>query len=43
MNHILVNLNTKLMKISADTIYLTLTNIEYLDNLGISALIPTSQ
>ena len=43
MNQILVNLNTKPKKISADTIYLTLANIEYLDNLGISALIPTSQ
>ena len=43
MNQILVNLNTKPKKISADTIYLTLANIEYLDNLGINALIPTSQ
>ena len=43
MNQILVNLNTKPKKISADTIYSTIANIEYLDNLGISALIPTSQ
>ena len=43
MNQILTNLNTKPNKISADTIYLTLANLNYLDNLGISALIPTSQ
>ena len=43
MNQILTNLNTKPKKISADTIYLTLANLNYLDNLGISALIPTSQ
>ena len=43
MNQILTNLNSKPRKISADTIYLTLANLNYLDNLGISALIPTSQ
>ena len=43
MDQILTNLNTKPNKISADTIYLTLANLNYLDNLGISALIPTSQ
>ena len=43
MNQILTNLNSKPSKISADTIYLTLANLNYLDNLGISALIPTSQ
>ena len=43
MNQILTNLNTKPNKISADTIYLTLANLNYLENLGISALIPTSQ
>ena len=43
MNQILTNLNTKPSKISADTIYLTLANLNYLENLGISALIPTSQ
>lgn len=43
MNQILVNLNTKPTKISADTIYLTIANLEYLKNLGITALIPTSQ
>ena len=43
MNQILVNLNLKPKKISADSIYLRLANLEYLDNLGISALIPTSQ
>ena len=43
MNQILTNLNSKPSKISADTIYLTLANLNYLDNLNISALIPTSQ
>ena len=43
MNQILTNLNSKPKKISADTIYLTLANLNYLDNLDISALIPTSQ
>ena len=43
MNQILTNLNSKPSKISADTIYLTLANLYYLDNLDISALIPTSQ
>ena len=43
MNQILTNLNTKPNKISADIIYLTLANLNYLENLGISALIPTSQ
>ena len=43
MNQILTNLNSKPNKISADTIYLTLANLNYLENLGISALIPTSQ
>ena len=43
MNQIITNLNSKPSKISADTIYLTLANLNYLDNLGISALIPTSQ
>ena len=43
MNQILTNLNCKPHMISADTIYLTLANLIYLDELGISALIPTSQ
>ncbi|ADC47616.1 transposase [Methanobrevibacter ruminantium M1] len=43
MNQIISNLNLKPTKISADTIYLTLANLNYLDNLGITALIPTSQ
>ena len=43
MNQILTNLNSKPSKISADTIYLTLANLNYLDNFSISALIPTSQ
>ena len=43
MNQILTNLNLKPQKISADTIYSTLANLNYLDNLGITALIPTSQ
>ena len=43
MNQILTNLNSKPKKISADTIYLTLANLNYLDNFSISALIPTSQ
>ena len=43
MNQILSNLNVKPKKISADTIYLTLANLDYLHNLGITALIPTSQ
>lgn len=33
----------KPQKISADTIYSTLANLRYLDNLGITALIPTLQ
>ena len=41
MNQILTNLNCKPHMISADTIYLTLANLIYLDELGISALIPT--
>ena len=43
MNQILVNLQIKPQKISADTIYSTLANLRYLDNLGITALIPTKQ
>ena len=43
MNQILVNLQIKPQKISADTIYSTLANLRYLDNLGITALIPTIQ
>lgn len=43
MNQILVNLQIKPQKISADTIYSTLANLRYLDNLGITALIPTLQ
>lgn len=43
MNQILVNLQIKPQKISADTIYSTLANLQYLDNLGITALIPTLQ
>lgn len=37
------NLISKPSKISADTFYLTLVNLNYLGNLGISAFIPTSQ
>ena len=43
MNQILVNLQTKPTKISADTIYSTLANLNYLDSLGVTALIPTKQ
>ena len=43
MNQILVNLQIKPQKISADTIYSTLANLRYLDNLSITALIPTIQ
>lgn len=43
MNQILTNLNSKPQKISADTIYLTLANLQYLDMLGVTALIPTLQ
>ena len=43
MNQILINLHIKPKKISADTIYLTLANLQYLDMLGVTALIPTSQ
>ena len=43
MNQILVNLQTKPQKISADTIYSTLANLQYLEELGITALIPTKQ
>ena len=39
----LFKINSKPSKISADTIYLTLANLNYLDNFSISALIPTSQ
>ena len=37
MNQILANLQIKPQKISADTIYSTLANLRYLDNLGITA------
>ena len=43
MNQILVNLQIKPQKISADTIYSTLANLQYLEELGITALIPTKQ
>ena len=43
MNQIFTNLNSKPSKISADTIYLTWVNLNYLDNLDISTLIPTPQ
>ena len=44
MDQILQNLlNIKPSKLSADTIYLTIANLTYLNNLGITALIPTSQ
>ncbi len=43
MNQILSNLNVKPTTRSADTIYLTIANLNYLDNLEITALIPTSQ
>jgi hypothetical protein len=43
MNQILVNLQIKPQKISADTIYSTLANLNYLDSLGVTALIPTKQ
>ena len=43
MKQILVNLNTKPNKISADTIYSTLVNLTFLEELGITALIPTKQ
>ena len=43
MNQILVNLQIKPQKISADTIYSTLANLQYLKELGITALIPTKQ
>ena len=43
MKQILANLQTKPQKISADTIYLTLANLQYLEELNITALIPTSK
>ena len=43
MKQILVNLNTKPTKISADTIYSTLANLQYLEELGITALFPIKQ
>lgn len=43
MNQILVNLQIKPTKISADTIYSTLANLQYLEELDITALIPTKQ
>ena len=43
MNQILVNLQLKPTKISADTIYSTIANLQYLEKLGITALIPTKQ
>ena len=42
MNQILVNLQIK-PQISVDTIYSTLANLEYLEELGITALIPTKR
>ena len=43
MNQILVNLQSQPTKISRDTIYSTPTNLQYLKELGITALIPTKQ
>ena len=43
MKQILANLQIKPQKISADTIYLTLANLQYLEELNITALIPTSK
>ena len=43
VNQILVNLNIKPKKISADCIYSTIANLKYLEKLGITALIPTSK
>ncbi len=43
MKQILANLQIKPLKISADTIYLTLANLQYLEELNITALIPTSK
>ena len=43
MNQILVNLQLKPQKISADTIYSTLANLQYLEELDITALIPTKK
>ena len=43
MNQVLVNLQIKPTKISADTIYSTLANLTYLKELGVTALIPTKQ
>ena len=43
MNQILSNLKLKPTKISADSIYLTLANLNYLKNLDMTALIPTSE
>ena len=43
MKQILANLQIKPQKISADTIYLILANLQYLEELNITALIPTSK
>ena len=43
MNQILVNLQSQPTKISRDTIYSTPTNLQYLKELDITALIPTKQ
>ena len=43
MDQIIHNLNLKPLKVSADTIYSTIANLNYLNSMGITALIPTSQ
>ena len=42
MDQVIHNLNLKPLKVSADTIYSTIANLMYLNDLGITALIPTS-
>ena len=43
MDQVIDNLNLKPLKVSADTIYSTIANLRYLNDMGITALIPTSQ
>ena len=43
MNQVIHNLNLKPLKLSANTIYSTIANLNYLNDMKITALIPTSQ
>ena len=44
MDQIIHNLNLKPLKVNADTYFIsTIANLNYLNSMGIAALIPTSQ